>query len=91
MATSEFGVNLAEVQKYQPDIAEFGITDFDTQLQFGEDDVIRQIREEWWERYRHTVRYKDITKVTTLELESNKLTDAQWKRCVVYKTLAEYI
>ena len=50
MATSEFGVNLAEVQKYQPDIAEFGITDFDTQLQFGEDDVIRQIREEWWER-----------------------------------------
>ena len=85
MATSEFGVNLAEVQKYQPDIAEFGITDFDTQLQFGEDDVIRQIREEWWERYRHTVRYKDITKVTTLELESNKLTD------VVYKTLAEYI
>ena len=45
MATSEFGVNLAEVQKYQPDIAEFGITDFDTQLQFGEDDVIRQIRE----------------------------------------------
>ena len=91
MATSEFGVNLAEVQKYQPDIAEFGITDFDTQLQFGEDDVIRQIREEWWERYRHTVRYKDITKVTTLELDSSKLTNAQWLRCVVYKALAEYI
>ena len=91
MATSEFGVNLAEVQKYQPDIAEFGITDFDTQLQFAEDDVIRQIREEWWERYRHTVRYKDITKITSLELVNSKLTDAQWKRCVVYKALAEYI
>jgi len=91
MATTEFGVNLAEVQKYQPDIASFGITDFDTQLQFAEDDVIRQIREEWWERYRHTVRYKDITKVTSLELVSSKLTDAQWKRCVVYKALAEYI
>jgi|TARA_X000001382_G_scaffold89528_2_gene64198 hypothetical protein len=91
MATSEFSVALSEVQKYQPDIAEFGITNFDTQLQFGEDDVIRQIREEWWERYRHTVRYKDITKVTTLELDSSKLTNAQWLRCVVYKSLAEYI
>ena len=91
MATTDFGVNLAEVQKYQPDIAEFGITDFDTQLQFAEDDVIRQIREEWWERYRHTVRYKDITKITSLELVNSKLTDAQWKRCVVYKALAEYI
>ena len=89
--TSEFAVNLAEVQKYQPDIAAYGITDFDTQLQFAEDDVIRQIREEWWERYRHTVRYKDITKVTSIELVSSKLTDAQWKRCVVYKALAEYI
>ena len=74
MATTDFSVNLAEVQKYQPDIAEFGITDFDTQLQFAEDDVIRQIREEWWERYRHTVRYKDITKVTSLELVNSKLT-----------------
>lgn len=91
MSTSEFGVNLAEVQKYQPDIAAYGITDFDIQLQFAEDDVIRQIREEWWERYRHTVRYKDITKVTSIELDSTKLTDAQWKRCVVYKALAEYI
>tara|TARA_R100001086_G_scaffold86588_2_gene42287 strand:- start:36 stop:512 length:477 start_codon:yes stop_codon:yes gene_type:complete len=91
MATTEFSVALSEVQKYQPDIAEFGITDFDTQLQFAEDDVIRQIREEWWERYRHTVRYKDITKVTTLELDSSKLTNAQWLRCVVYKALAEYI
>jgi len=91
MATTEFSVALTEVQKYQPDIASFGITDFDTQLQFAEDDVIRQIREEWWERYRHTVRYKDITKVTSLELVSSKLTDAQWKRCVVYKALAEYI
>ena len=89
--TSEFAVNLAEVQKYQPDIAAYGITDFDTQLQFAENDVIRQIREEWWERYRHTVRYKDITKVTSIELVSSKLTDAQWKRCVVYKALAEYI
>ena len=91
MATSEFGVNLAEVQKYQPDIAAYGITDFDIQLQFAEDDVIRQIREEWWERYRHTVRYKDITKVTSIELDSTKLTNTQWTRSVVYRALGEYI
>lgn len=91
MATTEFSVAITDVQQYQPDIAEYGITDFDTQLQHAEDDVIRQIREEWWERYRHTVRYKDITKVTTLELDSTKLTNAQWTRCVVYKALSDYI
>ena len=90
-ATSVFSVVSANMADYQPDILDYGITDFDTQLQFAEDDVIRQIRAEWWERYRHTVRYKDITKVTTLELDSSKLTNAQWTRSVVYKALAEYI
>ena len=90
-ATSVFSVVSANMTDYQPDILGYGITDFDTQLQFAEDDVIRQIREEWWERYRHTVRYKDITKVTTLELDSSKLTPAQFKRATIYKALAEYI
>lgn len=91
MATSELAVALSDVQEYQPDIAAYGITDFDTQLQHAENDVIRRIREEWWERYRHTVRYKDITKVTSIELDSTKLTNAQWTRSVVYRALGEYI
>lgn len=91
MATSELAVALSDVQEYQPDIAAYGITDFDTQLQHAEDDVIRRIREEWWERYRHTVRFKDITKVTSIELDSTKLTNAQWTRSVVYRALGEYI
>lgn len=90
-ATSVFSVVSANMTDYQPDILGYGITDFDTQLQFAEDDVIRQIRAEWWERYRHTVRYKDITKVTTLELDSSKLTPAQFKRATIYKALAEYV
>ncbi len=90
-ATSVFVVGSSDITSYQPDILEYGIANFDTQLQFAEDDVLRQIREEWWERYRHTVRYKDITKVTTLEMDNSKLTDAQWKRAVIYKALAEYI
>ena len=91
MATTEFSVALSDVQEYQPDIAEYGIANFDTQLQHAEDDVIRQIREEWWERYRHTVRYKDITKVTTIEMNSALLVDSQWTRCVVYRALSDYI
>jgi len=90
-ATSVFAVVSSNMTDYQPDILGYGIADFDTQLQFAEDDVLRQIREEWWERYRHTVRYKDITKVTTLEMDSSKLTAAQWKRATIYKALAEYI
>jgi hypothetical protein len=91
MATTEFSVALTDVQEYQPDIAEYGITDFDTQLQHAENDVIRQIREEWWERYRHTVRYKDITKITTIEMNSALLINSQWTRAVVYRALSDYI
>jgi hypothetical protein len=90
-ATTVFSIISSDMTDYQPDILGYGITDFDTQLQFAEDDVIRQIRAEWWERYRHTVRYKDITKVTTLELDSSKLTPAQFKRATIYKALAEYV
>jgi len=95
MATTEFSVAIADIKKYVPDIEDYGLldsnNDFDEPLQQAENDVIRQVREEWWERYRHTVRYKDITKVTTLELDSSKLTNAQWTRSVVYRALAEYI
>jgi hypothetical protein len=91
MATTQFSVALSDIQEYQPDIAEYGVASFDTQLQHAEDDVIRQIREEWWERYRHTVRYRDITKVTSIEMDQTKLTPAQWTRCVVYRALSEYI
>ena len=65
MATSQFGVANSDLQGIQPDILGYGITDFGTQLQYAEDDVLRKIRAEWWERYRHTVRFKDITKVTS--------------------------
>lgn len=91
MATTTFSVASADLSDYQPDILGYGVASFDTQLQFAEDDVIRQIREEWWERYRHTVRYKDITKVTTIEMNASLLTASQWKRAVIFKAFADYI
>ena len=51
MATSQFGVANSDVQGIQPDILGYGITDFGTQLQYAEDDVLRKIRAAWWERY----------------------------------------
>ena len=91
MATSQFAVASSHLQKIQPDILGFGITDFDDQLQLAEDDILRQIRAEWWERYRHQVRYKDITKVTSVERTDSKLTDSQWIYAVVYIALWKYI
>ena len=91
MTTSVFSVALSHLQEYQPDIAAYGIASWDTQLQHAEDDVLRQIREEWWERYRHTVRYKDITKVTSIEMTNSKLTATQWRRATCYKAFADYI
>ena len=65
MSSTVFSVQNTHLQKIQPDILGFGITTFVDQIQFAENDVLRRIREEWWERYRHQVRYKDITKVTS--------------------------
>ena len=91
MATSEFSVANSDLQGLQPDILGFGITDFGDQLQFAENDVLRQIREEWWERYRHQIRYKDITKVTSVEMTSSKLTNSQWTMAVSYMALWKYV
>ena len=91
MATNEFNVANTSLQKIQPDILGFGVTTFEDQLQFAENDVIRRVREEWWERYRHTVRYKDITKITSVEMDSSKLTDSQWTQSVVYLCLWKYV
>ena len=91
MATTLFSVAHSDLQKIQPDILGFGITDFENQMQFAENDVLRRIREEWWERYRHQVRYKDITKVTSVEMTNSKLTNSQWIQSVVYLALWKYI
>ena len=91
MATTEFSVANSNLQAIQPDILGFGITDFGDQLQFAENDVLRRVREEWWERYSHTGRYKDITKVTSVEMTNSKLTNAQWTQSVVYLALWKYV
>ena len=91
MATNEFNVANTSLQKIQPDILGFGISTFVDQIQFAENDVIRRVREEWWERYRHTVRYKDITKVTSVEMVNSKLTPAQFEMAVVYLALWKYV
>ena len=91
MATTLFGVANTNLQKIQPDILGFGVSDFGDQLQFAENDVLRRIREEWGERYRHQVRYKDITKITSVEMTNSKLTPSQWELSVVYIALWKYI
>ena len=91
MSSTVFSVQNTHLQKIQPDILGFGIATFVDQIQFAENDVLRRIREEWWERYRHQVRYKDITKVTTVEMTNSKLTPSQWELSVVYLALWKYI
>ena len=91
MSSTVFNVQNTHLQKIQPDILGFGVTTFVDQIQFAENDVLRRIREEWWERYRHQVRYKDITKVTSVEMTNRKLTKNQWELSVVYLALLKYI
>ena len=49
MSSTVFNVQNTHLQKIQPDILGFGITTFVDQIQFAENDVLRRIREEWWE------------------------------------------
>ena len=49
MSSTVFSVQNTHLQKIQPDILGFGITTFVDQIQFAENDVLRRVREEWWE------------------------------------------
>ena len=44
MATTDLAVGNSDLQKIQPDILGFGITDFGVQIQLAENDVLRRIR-----------------------------------------------
>jgi hypothetical protein len=82
----------ADLQFYQPDILEFGIANFTSPNDYhaqARDDIERDLRNKWWGIYVNNTQ-RDITTLTTIEMDGSKLTDAQWKRCSVFRVIGFY-
>jgi len=82
----------ADLTFYQPDILEFGIASFTSPNDYhaqARDDIERDLRNKWWGIYVNNTQ-RDITTLTTIEMDGSKLTDAQWKRCSVFRVIGFY-
>ena len=83
-----------DVTGYQPDAFEFGIATTDTEATnfFTQttNDILRQLRIEWWSVYKTNV-YTDITVLGTNEMVDTKVNLDQFKRAGVYLFLGRFL
>jgi len=63
-----------------PDILDMGIPSFFAEHAYAEADILREIRAKWWVRTNRSG-----------EMNSDLLTDSQWKRASAYLVLSKYI
>ena len=84
----------ADVTKYQPDAFGFGIAAGDTEAVnfFAQttNDILRQLRVEWWPVYKQNV-FTDITVLNTAEMVNTKVTLDQFERAGVYLFLGRFL
>ena len=83
-----------DVTKYQPDAFSFGIASTDTEATnfFAQttNDILRQLRIEWWSVYKTNV-YTDITVLNTNEMVDTKANLDQFERAGVYLFLGRFL
>ena len=83
-----------DVTKYQPDAFGFGIASTDTEATnfFAQttNDILRQLRIEWWSVYKTNV-YTDITVLGTNEMENTKVNLDRFERAGVYLFLGRFL
>ena len=83
-----------DVTKYQPDAFGFGIASTDTEATnfFAQttNDILRQLRIEWWSVYKTNV-YTDITVLNTNEMVDTKVNLDQFERAGVYLFLGRFL
>ena len=84
----------SDVTKYQPDIFGFGIASTDTEATnfFAQttNDILRQLRIEWWPVYKTNV-YTDITVLNTNEMVDTKVNLDQFERAGVYLFIGRFL
>jgi hypothetical protein len=84
----------SDVTKYQPDTFDFGIASGSTEATnfFSQttNDILRQLRIEWWPVYKTNV-YTDITVLNTEEMVNTKVDLDQFERAGVYLFLGRFL
>ena len=77
---------------YQPDIGDMGLSTAqqDAYVTQAIADVQRDIRNRWWSVFQAN-KVRDRSYIGSVEMENSKLTDSQWTRATVYRTLGYYI
>ena len=77
---------------YQPDIGDMGLTTAqqDAYVTQAIADVQRDIRNRWWSVYQAN-KVRDRSYIGSVEMDNSKLTDSQWTRATVYRTLGYYM
>ena len=82
-----------DVTKYQPDAFGFGIASGDTEATnfFTQttNDILRQLRVEWWPVYKTNI-FTDITVLNTAEMVDTKVNLDQFERAGVYLFLGRF-
>ena len=82
-----------DVTKYQPDAFDFGIAAGDTEAVnfFAQttNDILRQLRVEWWQVYKTNI-FTDITVLNTAEMVNTKVNLDQFERAGVYLFLGRF-
>ena len=79
--------------RYQPDAFGFGIASGDTETTnfFAQttNDILRQLRVEWWQTYKTNI-FTDITVLNTAEMVDTKVNLDQFERAGVYLFLGRF-
>ncbi len=87
-------ITASDVTKYQPDVFDFGIASGSTEATnyFAQttNDILRQLRIEWFPTYKTNV-YTDITVLNTVEMENTKVNLDQFERAGVYLFLGKIL
>jgi hypothetical protein len=81
---------ISDVLEYEPEILNYGVSNFDDALSKSQGDVARYLRINWWPTQQ--IGKFDITVIgINVEMDIEKLTDSQLTRASVYCALAYYI
>jgi len=86
-------ITTSDVLKYQPDAFDFGISTTATEttnfLAQTTNDILRQLRIEWWPVYKTNV-FTDITVLNTAEMDNTKVNLDQFERAGIYLFLGRF-
>lgn len=83
-------LTLSDLQEYMPDVLDYGILDFSSEIAKTQEDIYRRLRVEWWPTWKAN-RYDIVVRGINIEMNSALLTDSQFTRAAVYYCLFQHI